>query len=598
MSTTPRLGLNLIEDGNTNWGGLARANMNKIDDYPGITVCTSTTRPASPWVGQTIYVSDLECHEVWDGVEWQAFETKADAEAHKADYTHLNKESGIKRLATIIPAGTSAEWDEVMREIGNVLYDPSDTNKPYKLVYSGHQDPYVEDEVYVGYAYSIDGKSWIKGGKLFERASEDPYLVKHNGTYYIYVEDKAVVPFRNIRLFTSTDFTNWTDRGVILDIGTDWEAQDVSSSTVWVEGNIWYMLYEGRASGQGGAIGLATSSDGITWIKDEANPVITPQNESFFASFDVPWATAIVPDDIKKVGNVYQLIIHGYALNKWCPGIMVGYNLSEWQDVFSLPVSGPINHMMYTPDNLYIYEDETGIQIGAGIENYASIMQFGNRPYVSAANKTYYIDAVSGSDDNDGLSAATAFKTWAKTETLIPIFIRHSLEIRIIGNLPEVIKLRGRVSASSVVGHRLTIRGNTDVASSHVVNGIEINSVLGTDPGGYTGLDVKHLQINGPVIFAGCVGVTFESCNPRNPGGIGIAIRSCVGIRAISCAFGTNVVQDGLGAINSRVLSRNNIGNCTRYGLLASEVATIGKGGTQPTGTTANEYISEGGVIR
>lgn len=113
-----------------------------------------------------------------------------------------------------------------------------------------------------------------------------------------------------MRLYTSTDFVNWTDRGDILDAGPSgaWDDLDVSSPVVWVEGSTWKMLYEGRKSGgQQGAVGLATSSDGLTWTKHGANPV--------FDADDVSWATAIVPDDIQVANDgTYVVLLHGKSV--------------------------------------------------------------------------------------------------------------------------------------------------------------------------------------------------------------------------------------------------------------------------------------------
>lgn len=300
---------------------------------------------------------------------------------HLNDLAHFNPPRGLKKIDIIVPVGGPGEWDEKIREIGNILYDPDDPGKEYKLFYSGYQGDYLGNNVYVGYAYSSDGKIWTKGGQLnIGRSAEDPYVVKHNGIYYLYVEDKEVVPFRNIRLFTSTDFVNWTDQGVVLDVGTGWESQDVSSPTVFVEDGIFYMFYEGRAPGQEGAVGLATSQDGITWTKYNNNPVVKPNNPDYFANPDIHWTVSVVPDDIKVIGEFYQMKIHVQMKNhigieKWVPGILISKNKTSWVDCLGLPISVPdsknvmIDTIMFAPDGLYIFADESGIWRGLAVEN-------------------------------------------------------------------------------------------------------------------------------------------------------------------------------------------------------------------------------------
>lgn len=45
-------------------------NYDKIDDAVGTTVCTSTTRPASPFTGQTIFETDTNHFLVYSGTQW------------------------------------------------------------------------------------------------------------------------------------------------------------------------------------------------------------------------------------------------------------------------------------------------------------------------------------------------------------------------------------------------------------------------------------------------------------------------------------------------------------------------------------------------
>ena len=217
------------------------------------------------------------------------------------------------RSTLIVPDGAGGSWDAYIREIGNVFDEGVDGPQRYKLPYTGHTAfPYYDTTpTYVGYAYSADGLSWTKGGQLITtRKLEDPWLMKVDGVYYLYAEDKEDNPFRNIRLYTSDDFATWTDRGDILDAGASgaWDDQDVSSPVVWVENGVWKMLFEGRKSGgQQGAVGLATSNNGLTWTKDPANPV--------HEAADVSWASAVVPDDIMMADDgTYVVLLHGKSV--------------------------------------------------------------------------------------------------------------------------------------------------------------------------------------------------------------------------------------------------------------------------------------------
>jgi hypothetical protein len=45
-------------------------NFDDIDAAIGWLICTSTTRPGSPWQGQPIYETDTKTYRVWNGTRW------------------------------------------------------------------------------------------------------------------------------------------------------------------------------------------------------------------------------------------------------------------------------------------------------------------------------------------------------------------------------------------------------------------------------------------------------------------------------------------------------------------------------------------------
>jgi predicted GH43/DUF377 family glycosyl hydrolase len=230
----------------------------------------------------------------------------------------------------VIDVGASGKWDDTfIRELGNILYEPDDTGEEYKMFYSAGGDSYNGTNVYVGYAYSSDGKTWTKAGKIIDRALEDPYVVNVGGTYYLYAEDKQDIPFRNIRMYESHNLSTWIDEGDVLDIGTGWESVDVSSPLVWVEGDTWYMLYEGRGADNMGHIGLATSEDGESWTKSGSNPVF--EGSGVEGTFD---SDEVVPDDLIEIGSTYYMTYHGYGsvdgVDDWRSGLATSTNLTGW----------------------------------------------------------------------------------------------------------------------------------------------------------------------------------------------------------------------------------------------------------------------------
>jgi len=235
-----------------------------------------------------------------------------------------------------------------------------------------------------------------------------------------------------------------------------------------------------------------------------------------------------------------------------------------------------------------VWEIYTGL--GSHLSDYAS-MQFGARPYISTAAKTYYIDGTGGDDANDGLTALTAFKTWVKALTMIPLFLAHTYTIRIIGNLAETITLPYTVS---VAVSPMLIRGDTTTPGSHAVNAIDVIACKGC---GDSGITFRYLRSSGAISVWGSQGIGFRDLEPRNPAGNGVYAQSSI-CRVDTCDFGSSVVNRCINSQLSLVYSVNNSGNAIAEGLYAQTGGVIGKGGTQPTGTGSAEGTANGGVIR
>ena len=213
-------------------------------------------------------------------------------------------------------------------------------------------------------------------------------------------------------------------------------------------------------------------------------------------------------------------------------------------------------------------------------------------PLFSTEAKTYYIDAVSGDDGNGGESSGDAFKTWAKAETMIPVFIMHDYEVITLGNLSEDIFLEGRTTIS---GGSLSIKGDKETTPYYTVNKIDVLSCFGD-------IRIQYFRTTTDRTFVGYSmlprldGVRFihhdASATSR-----AFDLEACImGLR--DCNVGTDKAQDGIFATNCRLVSHDNSGNATRYGIYANNSAVVAKRNGQPTGTTANEYTAFGGVIR
>lgn len=265
----------------------------------------------------------------------------------------------------VILLGDSLESDYRIREIGNILYEPGEGSRVYKFFYTGYRDGIATDEK-IHYAYSEDSIVWSKSSAnpvISNRRTEDPYVVRDGSTYYLYAEDKeagGVGEADSIRRWHSTDCETWVDDGQITGLG------DAQSPVVWIEGATWYLLYE-QYPDTPKDIRLATSSDGLAWIPDGSNPVITNAEVSFGSD-------SIVPDDIVKINSNYYLFFHGSdgdGIND--VGMATSTNLTAWtmhpnntitsDDLVKPPVhtqiiekgDGRFAFLYYTEDDVGVY---------------------------------------------------------------------------------------------------------------------------------------------------------------------------------------------------------------------------------------------------
>ncbi len=115
----------------------------------------------------------------------------------------------------------------------------------------------------------------------------DPTVVKSGSTYVMFLTRNTiapgigpVLPYRAV----SSDGIHWvfgTKPLLAAGAASDFDGSGVETPSVVVLNGTYHMYYMGYNQATGGAggtvhIGHATSADGITWIKDERSPVLSP----------------------------------------------------------------------------------------------------------------------------------------------------------------------------------------------------------------------------------------------------------------------------------------------------------------------------------
>src|SRR3972149_3425332 len=66
----------------------------------------------------------------------------------------------LTQASAVIPTGSAGQWNEHIREIGNVLYEPTDTGKEYKTWFTGWTTAEDYPNLRIGYSYSSNGINW------------------------------------------------------------------------------------------------------------------------------------------------------------------------------------------------------------------------------------------------------------------------------------------------------------------------------------------------------------------------------------------------------------------------------------------------------
>ena len=130
------------------------------------------------------------------------------------------------------------------------------------------------------YAESSDGINWSRLATPVITGFANPFWIKNGSTYYLYVQAGNAQGSGSIALYTATNSAGpWTQQSTtILAPGAagTWDATNFFDfQPVAIIGGTWHALYTGSPSGANSlSMGHATSLDGLTWVKDAANPVL------------------------------------------------------------------------------------------------------------------------------------------------------------------------------------------------------------------------------------------------------------------------------------------------------------------------------------
>jgi beta-1,2-mannobiose phosphorylase / 1,2-beta-oligomannan phosphorylase len=238
----------------------------------------------------------------------------------------------------IFQATNSATWDQHIRERGFIL--PEDGI--YKMWYTGYVGG-DNDPKSLGYATSKDGIEWVRYSKnpiFTQRWTEDMFVMRNEGKYYMYAEGKDDIA----HMLTSPDGLSWQDMGdlVILTVKGDTIHGPYGTPSIVIENGKWYLFYERNDE----AIWLATSTDKITWTNVQDEPVLGKgkgNNDS----------GALAANQVVKFRGKYYMYYHGTSDSSWnVPGA-----ISLWTS--NVAMSTDLIHWVRYPKNPIVKGDHS-----------------------------------------------------------------------------------------------------------------------------------------------------------------------------------------------------------------------------------------------
>ncbi|HEX2867256.1 MAG TPA: hypothetical protein VHO03_09455 [Ignavibacteriales bacterium] len=203
----------------------------------------------------------------------------------------------------VLTHGKPGSWDSLMVGITSLVKDEEGYKMYYYAFGSGNRSNYA-----TGLAYSQDGITWQKKPEPII-ASTDPDAgtcfsgaVKKGSMYYMFYTS-LYTPY-NINMAESQDGIHWTkySGNPVVRPDQPWEYNGIIYPSVIYDGKQFIMVY---GVSDRNALGLATSTDGITWKKDSRNPVIKLQDtyRQWTSVLNYPW--------LLKTGNEMRIYYTG-----------------------------------------------------------------------------------------------------------------------------------------------------------------------------------------------------------------------------------------------------------------------------------------------
>jgi predicted GH43/DUF377 family glycosyl hydrolase len=267
-------------------------------DYQNNPILSPSMLPVIPnAVSHPCVLSDDGMYKMW----FAAFNNSAVANIwYAVSNDGINWELGSNH-SVLVPS--SYWWDSQNVCSPRVIKDGNN----YRMYYTGFADEYGEWDI--GLATSSDGINWTKHGDPVVNSDYNEFqiqigdVLKVNDVYYLYYAVHNL-PYYKISLATSTDGVNFikSANNPVLIVNESWEGTGVKSPSVIYENGQYTMIYSAFPET---GFGMAYSSDGINWIKDTNNPLFRLEDISN------NWCQAIAYPFWRKLNDQYRIYYQG-----------------------------------------------------------------------------------------------------------------------------------------------------------------------------------------------------------------------------------------------------------------------------------------------
>jgi predicted GH43/DUF377 family glycosyl hydrolase len=209
---------------------------------------------------------------------------------------------GVQNGPVLVP-GDSGSWDDYSVAPGIVIKEGDN----YKMYYNGYHDQYGKWNI--GLAISADGIHWEKYSEPILTADDQEYqigvssVLNVNNTYYLYYSVRHT-PYYTISLATSSDGIHWIkhESNPILSPTKNWEGTGIYGPSVIYNQDHFEMVY---MNADASAFGFAASKDGINWVRN-SNPIFTADDTHN------KWASRIAYPNLNLFNSEFRMYYTGY----------------------------------------------------------------------------------------------------------------------------------------------------------------------------------------------------------------------------------------------------------------------------------------------